>query len=75
MGHFNFFFVSTKGRDDDQLQLQLLFVHEGPLRATKGHEELQRQNGKGRTARAKGQLQNGNCNIFCLRRATVNTFF
>ena len=33
--------LSAKGREE--LQLQLLFVHEGPLRATKDHEELQLQ--------------------------------
>jgi len=42
----------------DEGQLQLLFVHEGPLRTTKGHEEGQ------------GQLQkgNGNFKFLCPRR-------
>ena len=39
------FLLSTKGHEGhEELQLLLLFVHEGPRRATKDHEELQRQN-------------------------------
>ena len=33
----------TEGRGELQRQLQLLFVHEGPRKDTKGHEERQRQ--------------------------------
>ena len=67
-----------------ELQLQLLFVHEGPRRtakntsfdprrATKGHEERQRQHLCPR--RTRRAAENGNCRTatatsFCPRRAT-----
>ena len=50
------------------------FVHEGPRRATKGHEELQLQKGNCRTATATAGTwrgaENCNCKTFCPRRAT-----